>query len=116
VLALTVKAILKFGMFGDIADSPGLTAGYQLSALLTAVFPILGTALFAIRNHSEFDISAQRSLTMLAFFNSIYSSVRSKAGESSTAFDTDLKRLTDVSAQEMSDWLEIYEVKESEPG
>ena len=116
LLALLVKGVLKFGVFGDVSVNPLQGAVYQLSALLTAVFPILGTALFAIRNHSEFDISAQRSLTMLAFFNSIYSSFNTKTGGNSTAFDVDLSRLTDVSAQEMSDWLEIYEVKESEPG
>jgi hypothetical protein len=116
VVALFCKAVLKFEFFGQLATSQALMNTYLLSALYTAIFPILGTALFAIRNHSEFDISAQRSLTMLAFFNSIYSSIRGKSNGVSKYLDTDLKRLTDVSAQEMSDWLEIYEVKESEPG
>jgi hypothetical protein len=85
-------------------------------SLFTAVLPILGTALFAIRNHSEFDISAQRSLTMLAFFRSLHSAIVAKEDSSSEALDQEFARLTEVSAREVSDWLEIYEVKESEPG
>ena len=116
VLALLLKALLKFEVLGNLEQSVWLTNMYQISSLFTAVFPILGTAMFAIRHHSEFDISAQRSLTMLAFFNSIYSSIKTKNCKTSACLDAELKRLTDVSAQEMSDWLEIYEVKESEPG
>ncbi len=116
VFALFIKAALAFEVLGDIEDSLWLTHLYKTSSLFTAIFPILGAAMFAIRNHSEFDISAQRSLTMLAFFNSIYSTISAKKCETSDCLDAELKRLTDVSAQEMSDWLEIYEVKESEPG
>jgi hypothetical protein len=117
--ALIIKAVFfvfKVNYWIDLDSCLPLMILYKGSSLFTAVFPILGTAMFAIRNHSEFDISAQRSLTMLAFFNSLKSSITSKEGENSEGLDTELNRLTEVSAQEVSDWLEIYEVKESEPG
>ena len=119
-LAITLKLLL-FASKTFIWPEPLATHNifiliYRVTALTTAVFPILGTAMFAIRNHSEFDISAQRSLTMLAFFNSMYRAISSKEGNTNNKLDAQIDRLTKVSAQEVSDWLEIYEVKESEPG
>ena len=35
---------------------------------------------------------------------------------STDALDVGLLKLSDVSAREVAEWLEIYEVKESEPG
>ena len=102
---------------------------YKAASLLTAVFPILGTAIFAIRNHSELDISEQRSRTMLAILNSVLHNLTVDAAAvfnsperpgvvqaTSAVFDTDIERLSEVSVEEVSEWLEIYEVKESEPG
>ncbi|MCF2947557.1 hypothetical protein L0668_05515 [Paraglaciecola aquimarina] len=119
--ALAIKAILFItGNKGlDANDEVAITwlnNLYMFSTLGTAVFPILGTAIFAIRNHSEFDISSQRSLTMRAFFKSIRNAIFVKQGKPSQLLDKELNRLTEVSAKEVSDWLEIYEVKESEPG
>ncbi|MGQ8364485.1 hypothetical protein [Glaciecola sp. 1036] len=132
VFALSIKAGLYIAeeFFAvQVSAHPVSYIVYKLSGLLTAVFPILGTAVFAIRNHSELDISAQRSRSMLAFFNGIISSLNHKITlffsykvESdsevviSDIFDPELNELTKVSSKEVSDWLEIYEVKESEPG
>lgn len=95
----------------------------KLTTLLTILFPILASFLFAVRNHAEFDISSQRSLTMLAFFNSMkeyFLRLRSDKNlditRSTDALDVGLHKLSDVSAREVAEWLEIYEVKESEPG
>lgn len=119
--ALAIKALLFFtgnkGLDGNgEVEIAWLNNLYMFSTLGTAVFPILGTAIFAIRNHSEFDISSQRSLTMRAFFKSIRNAIYLKQGKPSQMLDKELNRLTEVSAKEVSDWLEIYEVKESEPG
>ena len=130
VAALTVKAaILLPEKLTDLnlLSNIWVYALYKASSLLTAAFPIIGTAIFAIRNQSELDISAQRSRTMLAFFNGVYITLSSKVSsmlgqeeqtryQSSESLDSELKRLSEVSAKEVSDWLEIYEVKESEPG
>lgn len=95
----------------------------KVTTLLTLFFPIVGTSIFAIRNHAEFDISAQRSLTMLAFFNSmmdyfrdVEETINHSPSKTSSQVDQGLNKLAEVSVQEVADWLEIYEVKESEPG
>jgi hypothetical protein len=118
-VVLLVKAFLFAGksyFWPELVSNDLFIMFYKVVSLFTAVLPILGTALFAIRNHSEFDISAQRSLTMLAFFRSLHSAIVAKEDSSSEALDQEFARLTEVSAREVSDWLEIYEVKESEPG
>ena len=60
---------------------------------------------------------------MLAFFNSMkeyFLRFRSDKNlditRSTDALDVGLLKLSDVSAREVAEWLEIYEVKESEPG
>ena len=60
---------------------------------------------------------------MLAFFNSMkeyFIRLRSDKNlgitRSTDALDVGLHKLSDVSAREVAEWLEIYEVKESEPG
>lgn len=121
---LVIKAMFVFSFpYGKV---PGYSMWYypsKFATLATLLFPIIGTSLFAIRNHAEFDISAQRSLTMLAFFNSMkalferyISSVEHESEDQASHLDEGLKRLGEMSAQEVADWLEIYEVKESEPG
>lgn len=118
-LALIAKGIL-FGLkpYTEYASIVGSIMGgiYKVVSWGTAALPIAGTAMFAIRHHSEFDISAQRSLTMLAFFRSIRNAIEAKQDDPNQNLDTVFNRLTEVSAKEVSDWLEIYEVKESEPG
>ncbi|MFC3203226.1 hypothetical protein ACFOEW_15550 [Alteromonas oceani] len=95
----------------------------KFTTLSTILFPILASFLFAVRNHAEFDISSQRSLTMLAFFysmkeyfNRLKFNNSSPTTSSTDALDIGLHKLSDVSVREVSEWIEIYEVKESEPG
>ncbi|MDM7861122.1 hypothetical protein QTP81_10985 [Alteromonas sp. ASW11-36] len=134
---LTASALLlKAGLYIaehyfdlPVKDTPVSYYLYKFSSLFTAAFPILGTAIFAIRNHSELDISEQRSRTMLAVLNSVLHNFNVNAASvfqqpnddklnktTSVVFDPDIQRLSEVSIDEVSDWLEIYEVKESEPG
>ena len=78
---------------------------------------MLGSAAFAIRNHAEFDISSQRSLAMLKSLKKDVE-ILNKMGDFANyqelvqqTIDTSL-----VMQSETADWLEIYEVKETEPG
>ncbi|GGW79431.1 hypothetical protein [Alteromonas halophila] len=88
----------------------------KVCGVLAAWFPVLGTTAFAIRNHAEFDISAQRSLsareTLLGYNHRLQQlstqPVRLKA------LDELLRDLTAESITETASWLEIYEVKETE--
>ncbi|WP_319524684.1 hypothetical protein [uncultured Desulfosarcina sp.] len=84
--------------------------------LLTAVFPILATTAFSIRNHAEFDISAQRSLSMRAVLLAhLKTCARYAQHVKSEIIHRDLQRLAHESINETAEWLEIYEVKETEP-
>lgn len=88
----------------------------KVCGLLAAGLPVLGTTAFAIRNHAEFEISAQRSLStreiLLGYhcrFNLLLSEpVKLKGVEEI------LRELTAQSITETADWLEIYEVKDTE--
>ncbi|MBV1910727.1 MAG: DUF4231 domain-containing protein, partial [Kangiellaceae bacterium] len=84
---------------------------------LAAVCPMLGSAAFAIRNHAEFDISSQRSQTMLKKLE------RQRQKLNDLPQPLVYKDLIEISQRtslimqsETADWLEIYEVKETEPG
>ena len=84
--------------------------------LLTAVFPILATTAFSIRNHAEFDISAQRSLSMRAVLLAhLKAHTKGTPHVKSETIHRDLQRLAHESINETAEWLEIYEVKETEP-
>ena len=106
VLAKIVILIMEFSF--HVHFEATLTS---LVGLFTAVFPILATAAFAIRNHAEFDISAQRSLSTLAIFLAQYKSDNTK----NEMIYQNLLQLANESINEAAEWLEIYEVKEAEP-
>lgn len=85
-------------------------------ALCTAIFPILATTAFSIRNHAEFDISGQRSLTMRALLITHYNLLNNSTSECcSQELSTQLRKVASATTNEASEWLEIYEVKEAEP-
>jgi len=85
-------------------------------SLCTAIFPILATTAFAIRNHAEFDISAQRSLTMRAFLISQFDNIdASKTDITNEQICEVLQNIAEETINEATEWLEIYEVKEAEP-
>ena len=84
--------------------------------VLAAICPILGSAAFAIRNHAEFDISSQRSLAMQKQLKKQYSDLQDMQQP------TDYEKLLEYSIKtsivmqaETADWLDIYQVKETEP-
>ena len=84
--------------------------------VLAAWFPVLGTTAFAIRNHAEFEISAQRSLSAREILLG-YNRRLKQLGEQPArlkVIDELLRDLTAASITETADWLEIYEVKETE--
>jgi hypothetical protein len=85
--------------------------------VLAAVCPMLGSAAFAIRNHAEFDISSQRSLSMIKSLEQ--STAEIQAMNQPTEYSELAKVVAKTSnfmQSETADWLEIYEVKETEPG
>lgn len=85
--------------------------------VLAAICPMLGSAAFAIRNHAEFDISSQRSLAMIKSLRRDVEAL-DNMGES-TNYQELVEQTIDTSLvmqAETADWLEIYEVKETEPG
>lgn len=84
--------------------------------VLAAWFPVLGTTAFAIRNHAEFEISAQRSLSareILLGYNRRLKLLGERPARLK-AVDELLRELTAATITETADWLEIYEVKETE--
>jgi len=86
-------------------------------AWLVAILPMCATTAYAIRNHAEFDISAQRSLTMRAalIFRRNKLNINQTTLTSSQMTDI-LDEIATITIKETADWLEIYEVKESELG
>ncbi|MCW8107934.1 DUF4231 domain-containing protein [Alteromonas ponticola] len=109
ILIIGVKILL--GIWGP--------ESYPLSkflGLLATWLPILGTTAFAIRNHAEFEISAQRSLSsrevFLIYNKQLLELKRTEASMSD--IDELLMELTTDSIRETADWLEIYEVKDTE--
>jgi len=89
----------------------------HILGVLAAICPMLGSAAFAIRNHAEFDISSQRSLAMLKLLNQNITQLQKL--QTPIQFNQLIKQAFDISStmqSETADWLEIYEVKETEPG
>lgn len=87
-----------------------------LLGLTAAICPILATAAFAIRNHAEFDISAQRSLTMRALLiGKQRELIKGGPNATAAALVAKLEAVAEITTTEAAEWLEIYEVKESEP-
>ncbi|MEH6552422.1 MAG: hypothetical protein V7744_20800 [Pseudomonadales bacterium] len=84
-------------------------------AYLATALPVLSTTTFAIRNHAEFEISAQRSHVMRIFFRQKIDHFADQAGNDSLKDTTkDLEEICAASINETSQWVEIYEVKDSE--
>lgn len=90
-----------------------LTALTYPLALGVIVLPILATTTYAIRNHAEFDISAQRSLAMRAALISIYQNL-SRQTLTADQMAAEMNRIAEATTHENSDWLEIFKVKQSE--
>ncbi len=88
----------------------------KISGILAAWFPVLGTTAFAIRNHAEFEISAQRSLSTREILLGYNRRLMRLSGQPVRLKDVEdvLSDLTAESISETANWLEIYEVKETE--
>ncbi|MBD3585112.1 hypothetical protein HHX48_05110 [Salinimonas sp. HHU 13199] len=88
----------------------------KLCGLLAAWLPVIGTTAFAIRNHAEFEISAQRSLSAREVLLGYHCNISALGSGAFTAkeIETLLRELTAQSITETADWLEIYEVKDTE--
>ena len=85
--------------------------------VLAAICPMLGSAAFAIRNHAEFDISSQRSLAMQNQLKQQYSKLQEMKQPTDYATLVEYTIETSFTLQsETADWLDIYQVKETEPG
>lgn len=82
-------------------------------ALGVIVLPILATAAYAIRNHAEFDISAQRSLAMRAALIQVYQDLNQQT-LTATQLTEEMRRIAAITLQENSAWLDIFKVKQSE--
>ncbi len=106
-------------VFAKIGLTLYLPQWYLLSkicGLLAAWLPVTGTTAFAIRNHAEFEISAQRSLSAREILLGYHCKISSLATQTLTAKEIEeiLRELTAESITETADWLEIYEVKDTE--
>ncbi len=87
----------------------------NIVALLAGVLPSLGTIAFAIRNHAEFEISAQRSLSMrVRFMRWTKRMDNTKGSRNLDPIDEILEDVAGSTIRETSDWGEIFEVKVSE--
>jgi len=86
-----------------------------LAGFATAILPILASLCFAIGNHAEFDISAQRSLSIRAYLISQHTQWVHKGDITAAKLAKQLHQIADMTIEEATEWLEIYEVKEAEP-
>jgi len=112
------KLLTKFlaSMHWGIDEVMLSQAGHGLG-VLAAVCPMIGSAAFAIRNHAEFDISSQRSLAMLKNLKGDIDALDNMPEPIQYDKLVELTVKTSLTMQsETADWLEIYEVKETEPG
>jgi hypothetical protein len=112
-VATIVVVTIKIGM-----SMSGVYSFYlsKVLGLLATWLPVLGTTAFAIRNHAEFEISAQRSLSTREMLLSYNQQLQQAQISNLNLENVDrlLTELTALSITETADWLEIYEVKESE--
>lgn len=98
---------IKYGLLTDISG---------LFAVLAAIFPILATTGFMIRNHAEFEISAQRSLTIKSCLATERESLKDEElHQSSILLANHLENIALMTTEKVAEWLEIYEVKKTEP-
>ncbi|QCZ94057.1 hypothetical protein [Salinimonas iocasae] len=95
---------------------PEFYAVSKLCGLLAAWLPVIGTTAFAIRNHAEFEISAQRSLSAREVLLGYHCKISALDSATLTFKEIEnlLRELTAQSITETADWLEIYEVKDTE--
>lgn len=109
IIVVAVKILLTHYL-------PEYYAISKLCGLLAAWLPVIGTTAFAIRNHAEFEISAQRSLSAREVLLGYHCKVSALGSAAFTAkeIETLLRELTAQSITETADWLEIYEVKDTE--
>jgi len=89
------------------------TASVIGAALLVAVLPAWASAGLAIRNHAEFEISAQRSQVMRVKLIKLRKELLS-APLSSDQLARILLKVLDTTLSETADWLQLFEVKETE--
>lgn len=105
-LMVAVKLLNGFVLHAVSLDFVGLLAG---------VLPALGTIAFAIRNHAEFEISAQRSKSMrIRYRHWMQRLERTKETGDVDALVDLLDESAESALREASEWGEIYEVKVSE--
>ncbi len=83
-------------------------------ALGAAILPICATTAYAIRNHAEFDISSQRSLSMRTALISRRNKLTNRATLTTSQMTSILNEISTITIKETADWLEIYEVKDNE--
>lgn len=83
-----------------------------------AIFPIVAATVFSVRNHAEFDISSQRSLSMRAKLITHYEIIAEKIKENESVIEVhhELHQTASKTIEEAAEWLEIYEIKEAELG
>ncbi|UJP02145.1 MAG: hypothetical protein LZF85_10200 [Nitrosomonas sp.] len=119
-VATVLIVILKLIIVGrGLAIDPEMAHGLIADsfAWLAAILPTLAATAYAIRNHAEFDISAQRSLSMrTALISRRKQLMPGRAILTSSQMAMILSDIATVTIKETADWLEIYEVKESELG
>ncbi|UJP08131.1 MAG: hypothetical protein LZF84_03195 [Nitrosomonas sp.] len=119
-VATVLIVILKLIIVGrGLAIDPKMAHGLIADsfAWLAAILPTLAATAYAIRNHAEFDISAQRSLSMrTALISRRKQLMPGRAILTSSQMAMILNDIATVTIKETADWLEIYEVKESELG
>jgi|GEM_PF-1451758 len=84
-------------------------------ALLVIILPICATTMFAIRHHAEFDILAQRSITLgEALILKRNHLIIDQPALISSQIAVDMNGIADITTQENTHWLEIFKVKKSE--
>ncbi|WP_218310967.1 hypothetical protein [Alteromonas antoniana] len=108
--------VVVFAKIGLTLYLPHLYGLSKICGLLAAWLPVTGTTAFAIRNHAEFEISAQRSLSAREILLGYHCKISALATTALTAKEIEetLRELTAQSITETADWLEIYEVKDTE--
>jgi hypothetical protein len=105
---------LVVGLFLGDLDFP-FKDSLEYTALLAGVLPALGASAFAIRNHAEFDISAQRSMSMrIRFMRWAKHLDRTKQSSNVDPLIDVLDHAAETAIREAADWGEIFEVKEAE--
>jgi len=116
VMALITLSIVGFELLFNSLSFNLPSQIMSTLGLLGALLPILGSAAFAIRSHAVFNISAQRSSTMLGRLERIRDEINAIDLKQES---NELERMTIVLAKIMSretaDWVDIIEPLVTEP-